>query len=72
MIKTIYIVACQARPALVKIGLLMARLFHFNSLLVRIRLVKVLRMPMFTVTVWANTHKLYVKALTKCIWTNKL
>ncbi len=37
-----YIVACQAHPALVKIGLVLARIFHFNSLLVCIRLVKVL------------------------------
>ncbi len=37
--------ACQAHPALVKIGLVLARLFHFNSLLVRTHLVKVLRMP---------------------------
>ncbi len=34
-----YIVACQAHPALVKIGLVLARLFHFDSLLVCIRLV---------------------------------
>ncbi len=40
-----YIVACQAHPALVKIGLVLARLFHFCSLLVRIHFVKVLRMP---------------------------
>ncbi len=32
-----YIVASQAHPALVKIGLVLARLFHFNSLLVHIR-----------------------------------
>ncbi len=29
-----HIVACQAHPALVKIGLVLARLFHFNRLLV--------------------------------------
>ncbi len=29
-----YIVACQAHPALVKIGLVLACIFHFNSLLV--------------------------------------
>ena len=34
------IVACQAHPALVKLGLVLARLFHFNSLLVCIRLIK--------------------------------
>ncbi len=34
-----YIVACQAHPALVKIGLVLARIFHFNSLLVCIHLV---------------------------------
>ncbi len=28
--------ACQAHPALVKIGLVLARPFHFNGLLVRI------------------------------------
>ncbi len=39
------IVACQAHPVLVKIGLVLARLFHFNGLLVRIHLVKVLRAP---------------------------
>ncbi len=39
------IVACQAHPALVKIGLVLACLFHFKSLLVCIRLVKVLRAP---------------------------
>ena len=33
------IVARQAHPASVKIGLVLARLFHFNSLLVRIHLV---------------------------------
>ena len=38
-----YIVACQAHPALVKIGLILARLFYFNSFLVRFHLVKVLR-----------------------------
>ncbi len=37
---TIYIVVCQAHPALVKIDLLLARLFHIDSLLVHIRLVK--------------------------------
>ena len=37
----LYIVACQAHPALVKLGLALARLFHFNSLLVCIRLVKI-------------------------------
>ena len=39
--------AYQAHPALVKIGLVLACLFHFNSLLVAlcIRLVKVLRTP---------------------------
>ena len=31
----ICIVACQAHPALVKRGLVLARLFHFDSLLVR-------------------------------------
>ncbi len=31
----LHIVACQAHPALVKIGLVLARLFHVNSLLVR-------------------------------------
>ena len=36
----LYIVACQAHPALVKIGLVLVRLFIF-SLLVRLRLVKV-------------------------------
>ncbi len=38
-----YIVACQAHPAFVKIRLVLACLFHFNSLLVCIRLVKALR-----------------------------
>ncbi len=33
---------CQAHPALVKIGLVLARLFIFNSLLVCLHLVKVL------------------------------
>ncbi len=33
---TLNIVACQAHPALVKIGLVLARLFIFNSLLVRL------------------------------------
>ena len=32
--------ACQAHPALVKTGLILARIFHFNGLLVCIRLVK--------------------------------
>ncbi len=41
----IYNVACQAHPALVKLGLVLARLFHFNSLLVCTRLDKILRMP---------------------------
>ncbi len=36
-VQNMYIVACQAHPALVKIGLVLARLFHFNSLLVCIR-----------------------------------
>ncbi len=36
----IYNVACQAHPALVEIGLVLARLFHFYGLLVRICLVK--------------------------------
>ena len=35
-----YNVACQAHPALIKIGLVLARLFHFNSLLVRISSLK--------------------------------
>ncbi len=39
-----YIVACQAHPALVKIGLILAHIFHFNDLLVYIRSVKALRM----------------------------
>ncbi len=39
------IVACQAHPALVKIGLALARILIFNRLLVYIRLVKVLRTP---------------------------
>ena len=39
------IVAGQAHPALVKIDLVLARLFRFNSLLVSICLVKVLRTP---------------------------
>ncbi len=39
----LYIVACRVHPDLVKIGLVLARLFHFNSLLVCIPLVKVLR-----------------------------
>ena len=43
----IYIVACQAHPAIVKIGLVLARLFHFNSLSVRLHLVKVLYMPVY-------------------------
>ena len=30
------IVVCQAHPALVKLGLVLACLFHFNGLLVRI------------------------------------
>ncbi len=34
------IVACQAHPALVKIGLVLVRLFHFNSLLVRLHSVR--------------------------------
>ncbi len=38
-----YIVACQAHTALVKIGLILACIFHFNGLLVCIRLVKALR-----------------------------
>ncbi len=33
------IVACQAHPGLVKIGLILARIFHFNSLLVCVGLV---------------------------------
>ena len=54
------IVACQAHPALIKIGLVLAHLFHFNSLLVCICLVKVLRCTpsmvrsRFTVTIWGN------------------
>ena len=35
-----HIVACQAHPALVKTDLVLACLFNFNSLLVRIHLVK--------------------------------
>ncbi len=33
----VYIVAYQAHPALVKTGLILAGIFHFNSLLVRTR-----------------------------------
>ncbi len=43
LVMKVYIVECQAHPALVKIGLVVARLFIFNSLLVRLHLVKVLR-----------------------------
>ena len=39
-----YIVACQAHPALVKIGPV-SSLFNFNSLLVRIHLVKPRSVP---------------------------
>ncbi len=39
-----HIVACQAHPALVKIGLVLARLLHFNSL-VCLHLVKFLHTP---------------------------
>ena len=38
LLKVIYIAACQAHPALVKIYLVLAGLFHFNSLLFLITL----------------------------------
>ena len=41
----IYIVACQAHLALVKIGLVLIRLFHLSSFFVCIHLVKVFRTP---------------------------
>ncbi len=33
----VYIVACQAHPALVQLGLVLARIFHFNGLIVCVR-----------------------------------
>ncbi len=53
---SLYIVACQAPPAIVKIGLVSARIFHFNGLLLCIRLVNALRMSCVHVTSVTHTR----------------
>ncbi len=55
-------VAFQAHPALiVEIGLVLARVFHFNSLLVRLHLVKVLRTAYVCYRLfWTWMHNLWL------------
>ncbi len=51
-----YIVACRAHPALVKVGLILARIFHFNGLLVCMRLVKNAWPFKFRQIIWRNLN----------------